>query len=102
MKEFIVKLSGGRYTLVQDELLGMTSKGHPFIWVTGAIDGKEELDTWIHETVHTSLPNASEEQVVRIANDIAEVLWKVGYRRQLKKPKKRRAAKPRRNPKKNT
>jgi len=97
MKDFIVKLSGGRYTLCQEDLLGMTSKGENFIWVVGSIDGKEELDTWIHETVHTALPNASEEQVIRIANDIAEVLWKVGYRRQLKIPKKR--SKPR-SPKK--
>jgi len=99
MKEFTVKLSGGHYTLCQEDLLGMTSKGENFIWVVGSVFGKEELDTWIHETVHTALPNASEEQVVRIANDIAEVLWKVGYRRQLKKPKKRVAAKSR-NPKK--
>ena len=92
-----VKLSGGEYTLMQCDILGMcVHDGTAMIWVSPH-SGKEELNTWIHETTHAALPKASEAQVERIANDIAEVLWKVGYRRQFKD--KKLAAKPR-NPKK--
>jgi len=94
-----VKLSGGEYVLMQCDIQGLTSHGSKFIWVAPD-SGKNELDTWTHETLHTALPNASEEQVERIAGDIAEVLWKVGYRRQFKNPKKRAAAKSRKPKKK--
>lgn len=93
LKDTWVKLSGGKYVLMQCDIQGLTSHGSKFIWVAPD-SGKNELDTWAHETIHTALPNASEEQVERIAGDIAEVLWTVGYRRMLVPRKLPKARKP--------
>ena len=47
---------------------------------------EEELDTLIHETLHAEDPNMSEEQVTRMATNLARVLTGEGWG---KLPKKR-------------
>jgi hypothetical protein len=42
--------------------------------------GRLTLDTLIHESLHACFPDMGEGAVDEVARDIAEVLWKVGYR----------------------
>lgn len=42
---------------------------------------KDLLDTFIHETTHIVQPELSEDAVVRISAGLADVLWRMGYRR---------------------
>jgi len=39
------------------------------------------LDTGIHEALHASEPRMTEKRVVRIAKNVRNLLWKMGYRR---------------------
>jgi hypothetical protein len=43
---------------------------------------KEELDTLIHELLHASDWHKDEAWVEQVATDIAEVLWKLGWRKE--------------------
>lgn len=47
------------------------------------------LDSLIHETLHQSLPKLSEREVVRVADDIACVLWHSGARFPRRKTRRR-------------
>jgi hypothetical protein len=47
---------------------------------------KDYLDTLIHEALHELLPNKSEKIILRLASSLANLLWRLGYR----KIKKRR------------
>jgi len=40
------------------------------------------LDTFIHEALHASEPGMTERRVARIAKNVRNLLWKVGYRRE--------------------
>lgn len=42
---------------------------------------KEYLDTLIHELYHVADPDASEEKVIKVANMLAENLWRHKFRR---------------------
>lgn len=42
---------------------------------------KQFLDTAVHEMMHASFPEMSEEDVTRSSQDIARLLWRLGYRR---------------------
>ena len=90
-KDFEIKLSRGNINYFQGDIWGLViphSKTiNKSVFVELNHDSKEdELDTWIHETLHVARSRLSENEVKRISGDIAKVLWKVGYR--LPKPKK--------------
>lgn len=78
---FQAQLSTGLHDVVNGDkgIMGFRSP-HPTIYVKRH-RGQAELDTWVHETLHASLPDATEEDVARIARDVALVLWQAGYRR---------------------
>lgn len=42
---------------------------------------QEEMDTVIHEIIHCEFPDLSEESVIRGAESITAVLWKLGFRK---------------------
>lgn len=42
---------------------------------------RDLMDTYIHESLHIAQPELSEEAVVRVAAELADVMWRVGYRR---------------------
>jgi hypothetical protein len=42
---------------------------------------KEYLDTLIHESLHELFPKATESRVLRAGTSIANLLWRLGYRR---------------------
>lgn len=50
------------------------------IKVRKSLKGKIRLDVLIHEMLHASDWNRCEESVAKIATDIAEVLWRLGYK----------------------
>lgn len=46
---------------------------------------REYMDTLIHEALHELLPKKKEKSVLRAGTSIANLLWKLGYRRVRKK-----------------
>ena len=44
---------------------------------------KEYLDTLIHEALHELFPKASEPKILRAGTSVAQLLWRLGYRRRL-------------------
>lgn len=42
---------------------------------------KDYLDTLIHETIHQCFPKLSEQKVLNGATTIANLLWRLGYRK---------------------
>lgn len=46
------------------------------------LDCKTLIDIATHETVHVVCPDLSEEATDRIGRHVAEVLWRLGFRRE--------------------
>lgn len=80
-KDFFVGLSNGVVQYIQEIYKGLMLSYTPSIVIFPGQKGSDEMDTWIHETLHVSLPKASEAEVRRIAGDVTKVLWLAGYRR---------------------
>ena len=51
------------------------------IHIATDLDPKTELETTIHELMHAAAWPASEEYIETVSNDIANVLWRLGYRK---------------------
>ena len=47
-------------------------------------DTKDELETCIHESLHAENWAATEKVVERVSREIADFLWRLGYRRTKK------------------
>lgn len=78
--DFVAKLSTGEWVVVVAECSGVTVNQKAIVVPLKNASGKEYLDTVVHETVHAALPHATEAEVIRLAKDVTEVLWKRGYR----------------------
>jgi len=83
---FRIRLSRGDVEVIQSDNLGVVTRGTSIV-ITPGQRGQEELDTWVHETLHVALPKLSETEVSRVASDVAKILWAAGWRR----PKPRKA-----------
>ena len=46
------------------------------------LDDKTLIDIAVHETTHVVAPDLSEEATDRIGRHVADVLWRLGYRRE--------------------
>jgi hypothetical protein len=46
-----------------------------------SLNGKKHLEILLHELTHLCLPEATEEEVVRISINITNTLWQQKYRR---------------------
>lgn len=80
--DFTVKLSTGKWTYVLTPIHGMAIyPQEPTVYVEPCRETKDRLNTFCHETLHTALPDMTEKEVDRVAGDLAEVLWRAGYRR---------------------
>ena len=79
-KDFTVELSTGNWEFILDDPVGVTVHEAGVVIIKHSRNNLDRLDTFIHETLHTSDPALSEEDVARIAGDVAKVLWKAGYR----------------------
>lgn len=51
------------------------------IKILNSLRGKDELETYIHESLHAAGWHLSEEYVEQYANDLANLLWRLGYRK---------------------
>lgn len=50
------------------------------IWIHTSLKGEEMLSTLIHEATHASFSDLSEEAVSEFGNDLARILWHLGYK----------------------
>jgi hypothetical protein len=56
------------------------SVSKPEIWINRNLKQKDMLDTTIHEVLHATHPELSEESVAETATVVANVLYKLGVR----------------------
>jgi hypothetical protein len=50
------------------------------IYVRSGLRGKERIEVLVHEMLHAAFWHLCEESVEDTAKEIAEVLWRLGYR----------------------
>lgn len=79
-KDFRVQLSVGSCWVMIQDFAGLAVQGRSIVVPPNGVHTKDYMDTLIHETAHMTLPDLSEAEIVRVAGDIAEVLWRRGYR----------------------
>jgi hypothetical protein len=53
---------------------------HKSIRINRSLEGEEKLETIIHECLHAANWHYAEESLAQAAEDIARVLWRLGYR----------------------
>jgi hypothetical protein len=77
-----------KVTVRMGKLLGFAELGASIVTIDPRQSQKEMLDTAVHEGVHVAFPTLSEEEVERAALIIAQVPWKLGFRRKIAKKTK--------------
>lgn len=82
-----IKIQGRYWTLTTadipgyDGLVDNHSKAvRKHLWINKKLKGKALLSTILHELLHIIEPRWSEEAVLELENDLAEILWNLGYR----------------------
>ena len=79
--------NGKKYRITRDVLDGFVdhpeSYSHTFreLNCSERMKGFDELETWIHESIHASYPSKKETEVRQAGYDIARLLWRLGYRK---------------------
>lgn len=53
----------------------------PKVLIDCRLKGRALLETELHEGLHQSVPDLSEDTVTSTARDLARILWALGYRR---------------------
>jgi hypothetical protein len=86
MRDFYANLSTGKWPVVVTDVDGATCHTKAIVILPKAPSTRDYMDTCVHETLHACNPIIPEVEVCRMAKDIAEVLWKVGYRLPKAKP----------------
>ena len=51
------------------------------VFIDSRLRGKKHAEILLHECLHLLLPEADEEEIVRISVALTKILWKEGYRR---------------------
>lgn len=75
------------WEFIRRKLRGYRGHCDPPAWsgktivVDSRLAGEEELEVTIHEALHAASWDLAEECVVETANDIARLLWRLGYRK---------------------
>jgi len=72
----VVERKLGKYKAV-----GIAYHGDGLIEIDPRQKSKDRLDTLTHEWFHMVLPEATEQEVIRLANHLTRILWGQGYRR---------------------
>jgi hypothetical protein len=76
-----IKLSTGEWDIHTEPFAGLTCYERVIVLDTSeGIRSKDFLNTVVHEATHASRRDLTEGEVVTLATDIVEVLWKMGYR----------------------
>jgi len=69
-----------RYSRLRGKANGWCYHLEKKILIDSRLSGVKRLEVELHEFLHASNPNHSEEAVTMQAADLAEILWKIGYR----------------------
>jgi hypothetical protein len=62
-------------------ILGLCDWASTKVTICTSCEGIERLDTELHEALHAMQGFASEEHTEQVATTLAQILWKIGYRR---------------------
>ena len=82
-----VEILGRRWNLVYRRLRDNRGECDPpeqckkEIRVANDLRGQEELEVLLHEMVHAAGWHLDEEYVQKFADDVSQVLWRLGYRK---------------------
>jgi hypothetical protein len=60
---------------------GLAHIGKNLIKIDKTTKGKKHLEILTHEALHILLPEAEEQEIVRLSCALTSLLWKEGYRR---------------------
>lgn len=74
-----------RFTPLKGDAYGITytqKSARPRIIIHDGLRGRHRLTIIVHELLHATFPQASEEAVEQAGKDLAKVLWSLGYREQ--------------------
>lgn len=66
--------------LGRQKALGLAYKNERVVYLDPRLKGFQVLDTAIHEILHCQQPDLSEETVNDNATEMADLLWKLGFR----------------------
>lgn len=66
--------------LGRQKAAGLAFQSDRLIYLDSRLTGFELFDTAIHEIIHCQQPDLSEESVTAFATEMADLLWKIGYR----------------------
>ena len=70
-----------RYSRLRGQAVGWTEWDRRKILIHSGLKGRARLEVEIHEALHATLgPTISEEAVTNAADDIARILYALGYR----------------------
>lgn len=67
--------------LGRDRVWGYAHMGDGLIELDERLRGKKHLEILVHEAMHLLLPEAEEDEVVRLSVELTLLLWSQGYRR---------------------
>lgn len=71
---------------IKPTTLGLCDWDATTVTICSSCEGLERLDTELHEALHAMQGFASEEHTEQVATTLAEILWKLGYRRDSASP----------------
>jgi hypothetical protein len=80
VRDFYANLSTGKWPVVVTPIEGATCHSRAIVILPNNVASKDYLDCACHESLHASNPDWDEATVSRTAGDLAEVLWKIGFR----------------------
>lgn len=66
---------------IKPTTLGLCDWDAKTVTVCTSCEGIDRLDTELHEALHAMQGFASEEHTEQVATTLAQILWKLGYRR---------------------
>ena len=67
--------------LGREKLWGEAYPDDNTIFIDERLKGKKHLEILTHETLHLLLPEAEEDEIIRISATLIKILWKENYRR---------------------
>lgn len=80
-KTYQIQFTDKIYGYCENEEVQKKDEGWRAITISLDQTEKQTLDTIIHEAQHASFPGMSEEDVTQSSQDIARLLWRLGYRK---------------------
>lgn len=88
-------MSTGLWSLHLTPMAGLTCQGKVLVLVPDddqPVGSKDYMNTVLHEGLHATDYDLHEMAVRRMAGDLTELLWSLGYRLKKRRPKRRTAS----------